>query len=468
MKTPAQTSPECRLGASFRDPSGFLFERGGILYRQVNQAYQEPYSRLMGSGLYAKLVEAGLLVPHTEVNLEPPEPQATYRIIQPERIEFISYPYEWCFSQLKDAALVTLAILKQALELGMVLKDASAYNIQLRGCKPVLIDMLSFDIYHEGEPWVAYRQFCQHFLAPLALMAYRDIRLSQLLRIYIDGIPLDLAARLLPQRTRYNLGLGTHIHLHSAAQRRYAGKPVKPSASAGKMSKLSFMGLIDSLESTIQKLRWQPKGTPWGDYYLTSASHYTSLAMEHKKQLVKQYLEIVKPDTVWDLGANTGEFSRLASEAGMATVAFDIDPAAVEQDYLLGKQGGEANLLPLILDFTNPSPSLGWHNRERQSLAERGPASLVMALAFIHHMVISNNVPLPMLAEYFSLLGRWLVIEWIPKEDPQVQRLLASRLDIFTNYHQEGFEAAFGVYYDIRNIVTLKDSLRVLYLMEKK
>ncbi len=468
MKTPALTSPEIRLGASFRDPCGFLFRQGGILYRQINQVYQEPYRRLMSSGLYEKLAQAGQLITHQEVNVEPAEPESAYCVIQPEPIDFITYPYEWCFSQLKDAALLTLATQKQALELGMVLKDASAYNIQFQHGKPVLIDTLSFDIYQEGEPWVAYRQFCQHFLAPLALMATRDIRLSQLLRIYMDGIPLDLAAGLLPQRTRYNLGLGTHIHLHSAAQRRYAEKPVKRSQSTGKMSKLSFMGLIDSLESTIRKLRWQPKGTEWGDYYLASASHYSALAMEHKKQLVRQFLEIVKPSTAWDLGANTGEFSRLASEAGAATVAFDIDPAAVEQDYLLCKQRSETHLLPLVLDFTNPSPSLGWHNRERQSLAERGPASLVMALAFIHHMAISNNVPLAMLAENFSELGRWLIIEWVPKDDPQVQKLLASRRDIFADYHQEGFEAAFCAYYLVRMTSPLKDSPRVLYLMEKK
>ena len=220
MKTKTTTSQA--HNASFRDPSGFLFSREGVLYRQVNQVYAADFTRLMDSGLYDKLIKAGLLIPHVESDLKPAQPELAFKVIRPERVPFISYPYEWSFGQLKDAALATLSIQKRALKLGMSLKDASAYNIQFYNGKPVLIDTLSFETYQEGEPWVAYRQFCQHFLAPLALMAYRDVRLSQLLRVYIDGIPLDLASELLPGRTRWNLGLATHIHLHASAQKRYA------------------------------------------------------------------------------------------------------------------------------------------------------------------------------------------------------------------------------------------------------
>src|SRR6185503_16964008 len=202
-----------QLSASFRDPSGFLFSRGGVLYRQVNRKYEQEYARLMESGLYEKLVKAGLLIPHLEVDEAPAESEVTrafaYKIIQPERAPFISYPYEWSFGQLKDAALATLSIQRRALKVGMSLKDASAYNIQFVRGKPTLIDTLSFEIYKEGQPWVAYRQSCQHFLAPLALMALKDVRLNQLLRVYIDGVPLDLASGLLPAKTRLNFGLLT-------------------------------------------------------------------------------------------------------------------------------------------------------------------------------------------------------------------------------------------------------------------
>ncbi|HSB66060.1 MAG TPA: hypothetical protein VLD65_05745 [Anaerolineales bacterium] len=461
-------NPDQRLGASFRDPSGFLFTRDGVLYRQVNQAYREHYELLMSSKLYARLVYAGLLIPHEEIDINPEKPDLAYRVIRPEPLRFISYPYEWSFSQLKDAALATLSIQKLALEAGMVLKDASAYNIQFHNGKAVLIDTLSFETYHEGEPWVAYRQYCQHFLAPLALMAHTDVRLSQLLRVYIDGIPLDLASRLLPRRTRYGLGLGTHIHLHAAAQKRYADKSEVKIQSTRKMSKLSFMGLMDSLESTTRKLSWKPAGTEWGDYYVASSSHYSKIAFEHKKRLISQLLERLEPITAWDLGANTGEFSRLASARGTWTMSFDIDPAAVEQNYQLVSREQETHLLPLLMDFTNPTPSLGWHNRERHSLLERAPADVLLALALIHHLAISNNVPLPMLASYLHDLGNWLIIEWVPKEDSQVQKLLASRKDIFSDYHQEGFEAAFGEYFMTHEKMPIPESPRLLYLMEGK
>ncbi len=190
------------VAASFRDPSGFLFSRNGALYRQINRVYADDYDHLISSGLYDQLVKSGLLIPHREVSEKPVYPELAVKVIQPELVPFISYPYEWSFSQLKDAALATLAIQKRSIKAGMSLKDASAYNIQFINGKPTLIDTLSFEIYKEGKPWDAYRQFCQHFLAPLALMARVDVRLGQLLRVFIDGIPLDLASRLLPASTR--------------------------------------------------------------------------------------------------------------------------------------------------------------------------------------------------------------------------------------------------------------------------
>ncbi len=311
MKT---TKISAAHNASFRDPSGFLFTHQGDLYRQVNRSYAAEYDRLMGSGLYEKLVKAGLLIPHTEVKIPPADKETAYKVLRPERVPFISYPYEWSFGQLKDAALATLSIQRRALRLGMSLKDASAYNIQFQHGKPVLIDTLSFEIYIEGEPWVAYRQFCQHFLAPLALMAQRDVRLSQLLRIHLDGVPLDLASRLLPWRTRWNLGLSAHIHLHAKAQQRYAGISVTEARGKRRMSRQALLGLLESLRTTVRKLEWKPAGTEWADYY--QDNNYTDHAFEHKKVLVADWLAKIAPRMVWDLGANTGVFSRLALRTG--------------------------------------------------------------------------------------------------------------------------------------------------------
>jgi hypothetical protein len=453
-----------QLSASFRDPSGFLFKREDVLYRQVNRKYEQEYKRLMESGLYEKLVKAKLLIQHVEVEEVEAETGECFKILQPERVPFISYPYEWSFGQLRDAALATLSIQKRALKLDMSLKDASAYNIQFVRGKATLIDTLSFELYKEGQPWVAYRQFCQHFLAPLALMALQDVRLNQLLRVYIDGVPLDLASDLLPWKTHLNFGLMTHIHLHAGAQKKYAGEEVK--SRGGSMSKQAMTGLIESLESTIKKLDWKPKGTEWGNYY--EITNYSDAAFEHKKQLVGEWTDRPRPLIVWDLGANNGVFSRVAadSQAGPMVISWDIDPAAVEQNYRQVKTEKNERLLPLLLDLTNPSPAIGWANRERDSFGGRGPADLTLALAVIHHLAISNNVPLSQLADFFAETGKWLVIEFVPKGDSQVQKLLASREDIFSNYTREGFEAAFSQRFKVHEAVPVRESERVLYLME--
>jgi len=205
-----------RISSSFRDPSGFLFYENDTIYRQINQYYKENYDFLINSGLYKTLVDSEQLIPHEEVNIKPFNPNTSYKIIKPEKIPFISYPYEWCFSQLKNAALTTLDIQKTAMKYDMTLKDCSSYNIQFHNGKAILIDTLSFEKYVEGQIWKGYRQFCQHFLAPLALMSQKDIRLNQLLRIYLDGIPLDLTSKLLPLRTRPSfLSLKLSIFLSS-------------------------------------------------------------------------------------------------------------------------------------------------------------------------------------------------------------------------------------------------------------
>ncbi len=455
-----------RVAASFRDPNGFIFKRDNALYRQVNQSYASEYSLLMESGLYAKLTKAGLLIPHEETSVSPVEPAQAFKVIQPQYVPFISYPYEWSFGLLKEAALTTLSIQKRALKAGMTLKDASAYNMQFIRGKAVLIDTLSFDIYHEGEPWVAYRQFCQHFLAPLALMAHTDVRLNQLLRVYIDGVPLDLASRLLPFRSRLDFGLLTHLHLHARLQKQSANLKDQPKTGSAKVTKQAMLGLIESLESAVKKLNWKPAGTEWGDYY--NITNYSDKAFQHKQRLVSEWASRMKPILVWDLGANDGTFSRIAGVQGALAVSFDIDPAAVEQNYQQIKTKNEQNIVPLVLDLTNPSPSIGWHNQERDSLLGRAPADMVLALALIHHLAISNNVPLPQLADFFADAGRWLVIEFVPKSDSQVQKLLTSRKDIFSNFTRESFEEAFAARFEIREKIAVEDSERFLYLMEKK
>jgi len=460
------TKPQA-IPASFRDPSGFLFRRDGVIYRQVNAVYRPHYERLMGSGLYEKLVEQGLLIPHDEDSAVEPLAPPAFKVLRPEPLRLVSYPYEWCFSQLKDAALVTLRVQKLALEHDMILKDASAYNIQFHDGKPVLIDTLSFEIYSEGEPWVAYRQFCQHFLAPLALMSHTDVRLGQLSRVYLDGVPLDLASTLLPARTMLRFSLLTHLHLHGRAQRRGVEQAEKePRKSEARVSRNGLVGIVGSLESGIRKLAWQPEGTVWGDYY--SDTNYSEEAWRQKQSLVADFVARAAPRTVWDLGANTGEFSRIAAQKAESTYAFDMDPAAVEKNYRECSQEGQSRILPLVLDLTNPSPAIGWANRERPTLFERGRADTALALALIHHLALGNNLPFAMIAELLASLCDQLIIEFVPKSDSQVQRMLATREDIFDDYDQESFERSFGERFTIEESTAITDSERRLYRMRAK
>ncbi|MGB2768633.1 MAG: SAM-dependent methyltransferase [Candidatus Zixiibacteriota bacterium] len=452
------------LASSFRDPSGFVFTRDGSVYRQVNRAYEDNYDHLMRSGLYESLVGSGLLIPHDEVETESAGAEGAYKILKPELIPFISYPYEWCFSQLKDAASTTLQVQKTAVDFGMTLKDSSAYNVQFLNGRPVFIDTLSFERYREGQTWAAYRQFCQHFLAPLALMSYRDVRLSQLSRVYLDGIPLDLAGSLLPFRSRLRFSLLSHIHLHAKSQKYFADK--SPAANRRRMSLKGFLGLIDSLQSAVERLKWRPQGTEWADYY--EKVGYSQEALEHKRELVRGFLESMNPSMVWDLGANTGLFSRIAGERGITTISFDVDPAAVEKNYLECREQGQCNILPLVLDLTNPSPSIGWRNRERDSFVERGPADTVLALALIHHLAISNNLPVKEIADFFGKICDRLIIEFVPKSDSQVQRLLSTREDIFADYTQQAFERSFREHFRIQSCANIRDTKRTLYLMEKR
>jgi hypothetical protein len=451
------------LPSSFRDPSGFLFEREGGLYRQINRIYKDHYDQLLSGGLYRALTEQGLLVSHDEVDISPPDPQPAYKIIKPRFVPFISYPYEWCFTQLKEAALAVLKIQKTAFDFGMSLKDASAFNIQFVDGRPLLVDTLSFEKL-QLKPWVAYRQFCQHFLNPLLLMAYKDFELNQLSRIFIDGIPSSLTSRLLPFRTRLRPSLASHVHLHALSQRYFSTKTAR--VRERKIRPVSLAGLVDSLESLVRRLNLRLKKTEWAHYY--RETNYTPEAFEGKKKTVEEFLDIMKPDTVWDLGANTGVFSRLASRRGINTVAFDVDFIAVELNYRECLDKNEKHLLPLVMDLTNPTPAIGWENRERESLPERGPVDAALALALLHHLAISNNLPFPKIAEFLRRICRWLVIEFVPKTDSQVQRLLATREDIFDHYIQSDFEEQFSRSFLIVKVAPIKGTERTLYLMKNR
>ena len=463
-----------RLDASFRDPSGFVFTRDGVLYRQVNAVFAAEFDACTASGLYDDLARDRLLVSHRRVDPALALTPGAHAVLVPEPVAFISYPYEWCFGALRDAALLTLDVEEHALAHGFTLRDASAYNVQFNAGRPVFIDTLSFAPYHEGEPWAAYKQFCEHFLVPLTLMAERDVRCGLLLHEYLDGIPLDLGSALLPAASWADPRTLLHVHLHARSQRQHRDSDVAAVVGTRRLTKPALRALLSTLRHAVERLAWEPTGTTWADY--ADATNYSESATNAKRAVVIDYLRRVGPATVWDLGANTGLYSRVAREyaredssAGASLVcAFDVDPAAVERHYVAVRAAGETAILPLIIDLTNPSPPAGWANRERMSLAERGPADALLALALVHHLAIGHNVPLDFVARYFAQLGRALIVEFVAKEDSQVQRLLRNRPDVFPFYTRDGFEQAFAPYFTLDARTRVGDAQRWLYLMRTR
>ena len=457
--------------SSFRDPSGFLFWRDGTIYRWIDESYGAAFRHAQASGLYAKAVEAGLLLPFEVCDgMHHPAPGEAAReplaVLKPVQLKLLTYPYEWSFGQLQDAAIATLDLHLLALDHGMLLKDASAFNIQFVDGAPRLIDHLSFDRLEDHAAWPAYGQFCRHFLSPLLLMSYVDLSMGRLLQIHLDGIPLDLASRLLPRRTSFSPGMQIHLHLHARVSRKYAAKRTRVLDSRRALSADRHRAIATSLKSLVKSLKPKDQITEWGDYY--SDTNYTSDAFVTKKDIIVEFVKRTRPQTLWDLGGNNGEMSRAVRDLVDQILCVDIDPRAVDLNYRECRKAGITNIVPAIADLTNPTPALGLFNKERLSLFGRRPPDLLMALALIHHLAITNNVPLPYIAEIFGRQARTLIIEFVPKSDSQVQRLLANRQDIFPHYDEANFKQAFSEHFDIVDERPIPETDRVLYLMARK
>lgn len=454
-----------RVPGSFRDPSGFVFENNGNIFRAISPSYKNNFGKFIDSGLYDHLCDKGLIIRFNET---PSGIGGIWKTIQLERIPFISYPYEWSFSQLKNAALTTLDIQLIALEHGMSLKDSSAYNIQFFRGNPIFIDHLSFEKLEEGKPWSAYRQFVMHFLGPLALMSKADVRHGLQLRNFIDGLPLDYISNTLPKTTWLNPNLLMHIHLHAALQKKYSDtnatdiKKAREKIKATSLSLNSLKNLIHSLKAATASLRLPSLNTEWANYY--EDTNYTQVAFNFKKDAVNRIAERFSPKVACDLGANDGEFSRILSKYAGFVISADIDPLAVNKNYERSRFRAESSIIPVLQDLCNPSPSLGWSNNERSSFIERARCDFVMGLALIHHLCIGNNIPMAYVAGLFRSLAQVALVEFVPKEDSQVIRLLSARRDIFVDYTLENCTKAFKEHYGKVENIEIPESSRTLLL----
>lgn len=448
--------------SSFRDPSGFVFEKNNTLYRQVNQYYKEHYDKLISSGLYEYLVTNKLLIPHIEVKDFLTADHEAYKVIKPEQIDLISYPCEWSFDMLKDAALLTLKIAVAALNHGMILKDATPYNIQWHRGRLIFIDTLSFEKYEEGKPWIAYRQFCECFLSPLLLMHYKKTDLHEMQLAYPGGIPLEITRRLLPGKSKFSIFTWLHIHMHAKYSRNNAARK-KQNVS---MPQKRLMNLLASLQTLTGSLYLKNLNTTWGNYYEEALQRKNYL--DAKKVIIRNWLnELPILQTGIDFGANNGELTQLMAEKNIISLAMDIDPVAINKLYLNIRGNKNSLLQPLLIDLSNLTPSYGLNNTERTSLLERiQNRDIGLYLALIHHLCLGKNIPFSAIACTLAKCCKYLVIEFVPKSDYRSQQLLSNKKDIYDWYTEELFKKEFGIYFRIQKKASISESGRTLFLME--
>ncbi|MDX6698853.1 MAG: hypothetical protein QOE65_2250 [Solirubrobacteraceae bacterium] len=452
---------------SFRDPdSRVLYTSDGVV-RALSARGLEDWRALARTSFFPRLMEAGKVVRTEEAqangSLEGVLRGEAAGMLRHERIPFVSYPYEWPFSMLRDAALLQLELVAAALEEGMILKDSSPYNVQFRGSRPVFVDVGSFEALREGEPWVGYRQFCMLFLYPLLLCAHEGIDYHPLLRGSLDGIPPAQAAAMLGGMRG---GVLKHVKLHAKLERRYddaSQRDVKRDLKKAGFNSELIKANVKGLTKLVSGLRWEPKGSEWSAYGDTCT--YTDEDSREKADFVREAAAARRRALSWDLGANDGRYARLAAEHSDTTVAVDIDHLTVDRLYRTLREEGRDDVLALVMNLADPSPGLGWRGRERKRLEERGHPDLVLALALVHHLAITANVPLAEVVDWLASLGASLVVEFPTREDPMVQRLLAGKREgTHDDYALETFERLLGDAFEVERRAELQGGVRVIFL----
>lgn len=451
--------------ASFRDPSGYVYLDNGIIKRHINPIYFNQYKALNEQGIFEKLFRAELLIKHKEVSQNENE-----IVIQPEQIPFITYPYEWSFNQYKEAALLTLKIQKFCLDHSFSLKDASAFNVAFYKGKAIFIDTLSFDFYRENLPWRAFKQFITHFLGPLVLAHYHGAQTLKLMNNFIDGIPVGMISSMLPFKTKLNPFLYSNIHLLAKFEDKH-NEDYQGKIKTITLSKKGQKNIINSLYDYIKKLSIK-EHSEWGDYY--NKLNYTNEAFLQKADIINKWVNKLKAKVLIDVGGNDGTFVRQLQNKPELALICDIDNNAVDLNYKSIKINKELNIIPFVLDVLNPSPSIGFNNKERDSFVNRVKnfaPDVTLALALIHHMTLSGNIPFKMSANFFASFSKYLIIEFPKRDDSWVQRLLSSKGEFqnhFKFYTIENFRKDYLSYFETIDEICIDNSERVLFLLRRK
>lgn len=461
---------ERRCPGSFRDNAGQVYWSENGVVRTIHEAFSATWQDVADSGFFDFAIDSNLLVPFTETT----PILGAWKTLESPRIPFITYPYEWSFAQLKAAALHTLNVLDTALSYGLILRDATAYNVQFLGTQPIFIDLLSFEPWQKDRPWKAYGQFCRHFLTPLALMALRGPDCGKMLSCWLDGIPLSLASSLLPWRTRFSPSLALHIHAHAKLEKKYAdARTASAKLKQTRFSEKTIPNLSKSLRFAIEGLQLPSSlHTQWGEYY--TDTNYSEAAAADKKHWLERILTETAGDKelAIDVGANTAVYSQHLAKSYKQVLAIDVDYLAVEKLQNELSQKKISNILPLVIDLCNPPPATGWNNTERLSFLDRCQADYVSALALIHHLRFTGGIPLGEIASCFARMlkpGGLHVLEFVPMDDSQVQRMLAARTEEnFSDYSLNACLASFEKHFEIIAQHDVAESSRVLLLLKKR
>ena len=456
--------------ASFRDPAARVLRHDGQILRYLTSAALHDFETLSSTRFYREFTESGRLVATERAsgaqNLPLSDPWVA--VLRHQTIPIVSYPYEWCFSMLQDAALLQLDLLVAALDEGMTLKDATPFNIQWLGTRPVFIDIGSFKVADPGEPWAGYRQFCEMFLYPLFLQAYKDVPFHPWLRGSLEGVEAGHLNSLMSARDRLRPGVFTHVYLLSRLQSGYEAtqRNVRKDLRSAGFSVELIKHNVKRIRRIVKRLTWSRARSTWSNY--VHCNTYEQVDRERKKQFILRAAGSKHRSCVWDLGCNTGEYSRAVCECADLVVAVDADHLAIEHLYRGLKDEQSLKILPLVGNLTDPSPGLGWRHRERQTLEKRSRPDLILALALVHHLSIGRNVPLLDLVEWFASFEADLVIEFVAPEDAMVEQLLRNRDELDFGYTQGRFEACVANHFVIAETEVLQSGTRTIYYLRPK
>jgi hypothetical protein len=392
-------------------------------------------------------------------------------VLRHELIPFVSYPYEWTPGMLRDAALLTLDINLASLDEDLVLKDATPYNVQFKGSRPVFLDVGSWEKLEPGEPWAAYRQFCMQFLYPLMLQAYKGAPFQPWLRGSIDGITPTQMRALMSFRDRFRKGAFANVFLHarldqSYSQRGRTGGDVKKELKSAGFGKELLRANMKKMRKAVEAADWDPPKSVWTAY--RGENTYEDADNQAKADFIRQVSSQREWKLAWDLGANDGHYSRIIAEQARYVLALDLDPSTVELLYRDLKAESNEQILPLVMNLTDPSPGLGWRGLERKAWTDRGKPELILALALLHHVSITGNVPIRQFVDWLADLGSHVVIEFMTREDPMVKKLLAAKRVSHEDYERGFFERCIGEAFEIERTQELPSGTRILYSLKPR